>query len=78
MLEAPPQSRLDIEAELRAVNSALAAATNERDAIQCAINASGSIEQLGHLHDDWARVNEDLAAARDRQRELLAALTEMN
>ncbi len=77
-LAPPPQSADDTRAELGAVSHAVAVADRERAAIQQAINASGSIEQLGHLHDDWSRVNEDLAAARQRQTELLALLATMN
>lgn len=69
-IEAPPQSRLDLQAELAAVTAAVTRAATERDRIQRQINAAGSIEQLGHLHNAWEQANEDLAAATARAAEL--------
>lgn len=77
-IDAPPQSRADLEAELRAVQAAYDASTRRRQRIQLAINRAWDIEAIGSLHEEWSIATEEQAAARDRQRELESILAQTN
>ena len=67
-------SRIDIEAELRAVQSALSTATARRSRIEREIRETTGIEALSGLHDAWSLICEEQLAAAERRRELSALL----
>jgi hypothetical protein len=77
LIDAPPiPSRLDLQAELRAVSAALTAATRQRHDIERAIRLTTDIEQLAQLHERWSEAIEQQAAAHDREIELRALLAD--
>lgn len=77
-LDAPPApSAQDLRDMRTAANAALTAATVRRHEIEGAIRATTSVKDLAGLHDQWAEVVEQQAAADDRCRELELMLLEI-